>query len=121
MSTISPGAIGCRNGRGESPDAGFRFLFHHVSSALSSASGPGDVFLILSVVTISLPTRFESPLITSIVATPLNGFDHLAGAVGACAAAFCACAKTVVAVNTAKRNAMAGANTWRFMDTPGMS
>src|SRR4249919_3276459 len=65
----------------------FRFLpsplSYHSWSAFKRLMEPVDMFFILTVVTISLPTTFAGPCTIWIVATPLIGGTHFAGAAGA--------------------------------------
>ena len=51
--------------------SGFGFLSYQYSSILSRPIDPEEVFLILKTVTMSLPTRFGCPWMTSMLAVPL--------------------------------------------------
>ena len=62
-----------------------------LSSSRKPASGPGDVFLIVIVVTMLAPTRLVTGFVNSTVASPRNGEISFRGAAaGAAGAGVCA-------------------------------
>src|SRR5262245_47039028 len=88
---ISPGMNG-RGWRYTSPPARLPVLSDQLSSSRKPASGPGDVFLIVVVVSMLVPTRFVTVLVNSTVASPRNGEINFLGAAGAAGAGVCASA-----------------------------
>src|SRR5262245_54264196 len=73
-----------------SPPARLPPLSDQLSSIRNPASGPGDVFFTVMVVTISLPLRLVAGFVNSTVASPRNGEISFLGAAGAAGAGVCA-------------------------------
>src|SRR5215212_8311386 len=89
---ISPGING-RGWRNVSPPARLPDLSDQLSSIRKPASGPGDVFFTMNVVTMLAPSRLVLGFVYSTVASPRNGeisFLCAAGAAGAAGAGVCA-------------------------------
>src|SRR5262245_24359688 len=103
----SPGMKG-RGWRYTSPPARLPSLLDQLSSSRKPASGPGEVFLIVRVVTMFAPSRLDTGLVNSTVAWPRYGEINFRGAAdwaaGAAGAGVCAIA------TGANKNPSAAAN-----------